>query len=104
MGEVSIAVRREGTFERLFALKRLKPSLRDEREVRAMFMEEARLAGLLRHPNIVGVVDVGEDQTGPFLVLEYVEGVSAADLARRASAQPLPIDLCMRVARDVAEG
>ncbi len=80
MGSVDLAVRREGAFERLFAVKRLRPELVHEGEVRAMFLEEARLAGRVRHPNVVPVVDLGEDEQGPFLVMDYVEGVSAAEL------------------------
>jgi serine/threonine-protein kinase len=104
MGQVYLAVRREGAFERLFALKRLKPELVDEPDVRAMFLDEARLAGLIRHPNVVGVVDVGQDGDGPFLVMEYVEGITASDLARSASEKLLPVEVCLRVVRDVAEG
>jgi hypothetical protein len=104
MGEVDLAARREGSFERLFAIKRLKPEFLHEPEVRAMFLDEARLAGLVRHPNVVSVVDVGADERGPFLVMEYVEGVPASDLIEAAGDRPLPMEVCLRIARDAAEG
>lgn len=104
MGQVDLAVRREGSFERLFAIKRLRPELVSEPDVRAMFLDEARIAGLIRHPNVVSVVDVGEDAKGPFAVMEFVEGVSVAELLARRDLQPLPMAVALRIAREVAEG
>jgi serine/threonine-protein kinase len=104
MGSVDLAVRREGAFERLFAVKRLRPELVHEREIRAMFLEEARLAGRVRHPNVVAVVDLGEDEQGPFLVMDYVEGVSAAELIASCRGEAPPLEVCLRIARDVALG
>ncbi|HMJ16304.1 MAG TPA: serine/threonine-protein kinase, partial [Polyangiaceae bacterium] len=106
MATVDLAIRREGTFVRLHAIKRLHPHLLEDADVRAMFIEEARLAGLLRHPNVVSVVDVGEDAAGPFLVMDYVEGVSVATLIEHAieTSQPVPLDVALRIAMDVARG
>ena len=104
MGEVDLAVRREGNFERFFAIKRLKPEFLHEPDVRAMFLDEARLAGLVRHPNVVSVVDVGADDRGPFLVMEYVDGISASDPIRKAADGPLPLEIGLRAVRDAAEG
>lgn len=104
MGRVDLVVRREGRFERLFAMKRLRPELRDDREVQAMFLEEARVAGLLRHPNVVSVLELGSDDEGPFLVMEYVESVSVATLLAEAKGVQLPVPLCLSIAMDVANG
>jgi serine/threonine-protein kinase len=82
MGFVEAVLRRDGGFERLYARKRLHPEHRRDAGFRAMFMDEARLAGLVRHPNVVSVLDVGEDAEGPFFIMEYVEGVSVARLLR----------------------
>src|SRR5262245_48048992 len=83
MGVVDLVVRREGEFERWFARKRLYPHFREDAEIRAMFVDEARIAGLVRHPNVVSVLDVGEDAEGPYLVMEYVSGVSLSALLGR---------------------
>jgi serine/threonine-protein kinase len=104
MGRVDLAVRLEGSFERLFAVKRLKAALADDTGVREMFLDEARIAGLVRHPNVVSVLDVGHDTEGPYLVMEWVEGVSVAQLLAQRSAHPLPVDVCLRVAAQVADG
>lgn len=104
MGQVDLAVRREGNFERLFAIKRLRPELSSDAEVRSMFLDETRIAGLVRHPNVVSIVDVGEDESGPLAVMEFVDGISVAELLAKSDVHPLPLDLALRIALQVAEG
>ena len=106
MGQVDLCVREGGSFKRLYAMKRLKPGVREDAECRAMFVQEARLAGLVHHPNVVSVLDVGEDQGGPFLVMEYVEGVTVSDVLRAAqqSAIPIPLSVCLEIVAQAARG
>jgi serine/threonine protein kinase len=106
MGTVSLALRREGDFQRIYALKRLHPLVRDDAELRAMFLDEARIAGIIRHPNVVSVLDMGEDAEGPFLVMDYVDGLNLAQLIVDAKKQGelLPIQVAVRVALAVARG
>jgi eukaryotic-like serine/threonine-protein kinase len=106
MGRVDLVARREGRFFRLFAQKRLRADLVDDADVRRMFLDEARIAGLVRHPNVVSVVDVGEDTAGPFLVMDFVEGVPLSLLMERAAAsgERLPLEVCFRIAIQVADG
>jgi eukaryotic-like serine/threonine-protein kinase len=88
------------------ALKRLRADLHDEERVRGLFVDEARVAALIRHPNVVRVLDVGEDADGPFIAMEFVDGPSLAALIEhhRALAMEIPIDLCVEIARQVACG
>jgi serine/threonine protein kinase len=106
MGCVDLVIRRDGEFVRLFAQKRLRPHLREDEGVRRMFLEEGRIAGLVRHPNVVSVVDVGEDESGPYLVMELVEGVTLSDLIARLAAQGrcIPLPIALRIAAQIAEG
>ena len=106
MGRVDVVVRRDGPFARLFAQKRLRPHLVDDPSVRRMFLEEGRIAGLVRHPHVVSVVDVGEDDAGPYLVMDFVEGVSLAEVVARTAArrQLVPMPIALRIATQVAEG
>lgn len=103
---MQLVVRREGSFARAYAMKRLLPHLASDPEVRAMFVEEARIAGLIRHANAVSVLDVGEDRDGPFLVMDFVEGVPLSEILRRARASEvgLPVQVCVDIARQTAEG
>jgi serine/threonine protein kinase len=106
MGYVELCFRREGRFLRWCARKRLHESFRNDATFRSMFMDEARLAGLVRHPNAVGVLDVGEDQDGPFLIMDFVEGVSLSRvIAEAASARrPYPMQVAVRIGLDAAMG
>jgi eukaryotic-like serine/threonine-protein kinase len=95
-----------GGFERLFALKVLHDHLREERESNAHLLEEAKLAGRLRHPNIVAVVDAGEDRAGVYLVMEYVEGDALSGLmaAARKGGSRVPEGIALRVLHDAMAG
>lgn len=106
MGTVQLAAREEGTFRRVYAIKRLKKEHQDDPRIRAMFLEEARLAGMLHHPNVVSVVDLGEDEVGPYLVMDYVQGVALSELINdtRRRGELIPAQICMRIIKQVAEG
>ncbi|MFT5358908.1 MAG: serine/threonine protein kinase [Polyangiales bacterium] len=106
MGRVEIAVRREAQFERLFAVKRLHVQYATDAAVRDMFLDEARIAGLIRHPNVVHVVDVGNDEEGPFLVMEYVEGLSLSEVVKHHAARGelIPLSVGLEIMRQVALG
>lgn len=106
MGSVELAVRRDGVFERLFAVKRLHAQHASDPAVRQMFLDEARIAGMLRHQNVVHVSDVGYDESGPYLVMEYVEGVSLADMVKehRADGRQIPLSVALDIGRQVARG
>ena len=106
MGYVELVFRREGRFQRWCARKRLHEQLRSDPAFRSMFMDEARLAGLVRHPNAVGVLDVGEDEEGPYLIMDFVEGVPLSRLVAEAAAagRPLPMQLVVRICVDASRG
>lgn len=103
MGRVDLVVRREGAFARAYACKRLLAQHARDGVARALFLDEARIAGLVRHAHVVPVIDAGEDDEGPFLLMELVDGVSVAALVRRLGAT-IPIQVCVEIARHVAEG
>lgn len=106
MGSVELVAHTRGTFQRLLARKRLHGQLADDEEVQAMFVEEARLAGLIRHPNVVSVVDVGVDAEGPYLLMDYVEGITASELIKhsRARGEALPLSVVLGIIEQVARG
>ena len=95
-----------GRFEREVALKLTHSHLRMEPEFTDALMDEAALAGRIRHPNVVSVLDVDEDPHGLFLVMDYVEGESLSGLMRcaRADGAPVPPDIAMRIADDALAG
>ncbi|MBO6939755.1 MAG: serine/threonine protein kinase [Deltaproteobacteria bacterium] len=106
MGSVSLVVRDHGHFERLYARKRLHESSRDDDAMRSMFLDEARIAGLIRHPNVVSVTDVGEDDEGPYLVMDYVDGVSLSRFIQRIrkAGREMPLATALEIVRQIAAG
>ncbi|MDI3284588.1 serine/threonine-protein kinase [Polyangium sp. 15x6] len=96
-----------GGFERLVAVKEMHPHLAKEPEFVAMFLDEARLAAQIRHPNVVATLDVTENEEGTLsLVMEYVEGPSLQQILRRAVRQHdrVPIDIGLRIFLDALSG
>jgi eukaryotic-like serine/threonine-protein kinase len=73
---------RDRTLDRPVAIKRLLPHLGSDPAEAARFRREARAAAALRHPGIVTVYDTGEDDEGPYIVLELVEGRTLDDRLR----------------------
>ena len=70
-------------FARTVAIKRLHPHLSKDPDFVAMFLEEARLAARVRHPNVVSTLDVVDEGNELFLVMEYVAGESLSRLVRK---------------------
>lgn len=76
MAEVFLGLGRgEGGFERLVAIKRMRPELAGLPLYRDMFLDEARISARLHHGNIVQVNGVGRDQGQLYMVMEYVQGL-----------------------------
>jgi len=78
-------------FQRDVVLKRLHAANNDDPEFVNMFTDEARILGVLHHPNVVQALDFGMDDDKLFLVLEYVEGPSLARVLRHRRAVPVGI-------------
>ncbi|MGH7280352.1 MAG: serine/threonine-protein kinase, partial [Polyangiaceae bacterium] len=71
-------------FSRTVAIKRLHPQFAKDPEFVSMFLDEARLAARIRHPNVVPTLDVVATQGELFLVIDYVQGESLSKLVRGA--------------------
>jgi eukaryotic-like serine/threonine-protein kinase len=95
-----------GGFERLVAIKAMHAHLAAEPDFVDMFLDEARLAARIRHPNVVATLDVQQDEEGLFLVMEYVEGPSLQSVLRplRRARRVFPLDLALRIFLDALAG
>jgi serine/threonine protein kinase len=83
---------RQKSLDRLVAVKMLLHEFCDNDVALARFYAEARTAASLKHPNIVGIHQVGESAIGPFFVMEYVEGQTLEDtLKKREPGKPVPV-------------
>jgi serine/threonine-protein kinase len=93
-------------FEKLVAIKTILPQYADDLEFQTMFLDEARLAARIRHPNVAEIMDLGEENGTLFLVMEWVDGDSLARLYNaiiKAGAR-FPIDVLVRIAADCCAG
>jgi eukaryotic-like serine/threonine-protein kinase len=95
-------------FSKLVALKAMHGHHAGDAELAAMFVDEARISALLRHPNIVSTLDVISMNGSLMLVMEYIEGETLAELVARASAEKggkmLPRNVACAIVHDVLLG
>jgi serine/threonine protein kinase len=103
-GMSTVFMANDTVLERPVAVKLLAEHLADDEAFVYRFRREALSAARLQHPNIVQVFDSGQDQsTGRhYIVMEYVDGPSAADMLRER--KELDIDETVRLVRDACHG
>lgn len=93
---------RHATLGRRCALKVLRPELLADADAAARFRREAVAAGGLDHPNIVAVLDVGQDADGTaFLVMEYLDGRDLRHLLQEVRI--LPVARCIHIFRQICD-
>jgi serine/threonine-protein kinase len=107
MGEVYLA-RQEGLkgFSKTVVVKRILDHLAEDAAFSQMFINEARVSALLTHPNIVQVFDLGEEEGGLFLAMEYVHGQSLRKIGQALSRrkETMPHDLAARICQQALLG
>ncbi len=107
MGEVFLARQRGiAGFDRLVVVKRLLPEMAEKPELVSLFIDEAKIAANLSHPNIVGVLDFGFEDGSYFLSMEYVAGQNLARIADRLDSADtqFPISTSVFVVAEVLRG
>jgi serine/threonine-protein kinase len=107
MAEVFLAkvVGAEG-FEKPVAVKRVLPSLSEDKEFIELFLREAKLTVSLQHANVVQVFDLGCAQGQYYMVMEFVDGENLRTLQKAAASEQVPLGLrevCF-IVQQVAEG
>jgi tetratricopeptide (TPR) repeat protein len=80
-------------FEKVMAIKRILPHLTEDAEFISMFINEAKLAALLTHQNIVQIFDLGHVENSYFIAMEYVMGKDLRTILQRAKALNLPMSI-----------
>ena len=93
-------------FSKIVAIKRLHAQFATDPEFLSMFIDEARLASVISHPNVVSSLDVVVEDNELLLVMEYVQGESLAQLirlARKRHAAP-PLGIVQRILCDALDG
>lgn len=98
MGEVYRGL--DTRLDRTVAIKVLSSSLSNSAELKLRFEREAKAISSLNHPNICALYDVGLENGTDFLIMEFIEGETLAEVLKRG---PLPLDKAMRVAMEIVD-
>ncbi len=107
MADVFLSVARgQMGFNKLAVIKRLRPALAEDPAFLTMFLDEARLAARLSHPNIVHTYEVGEQNGVYFMAMEYLEGQSLNKVLKEANRRKVTIDapVAVRIIADALGG
>ncbi len=93
-------------FERHVAIKTILPEYALDTNFQTMFLEEARIASGIDHPNVAKTLDLGEHHDALYLVMEYVDGDSLARVRKQLErmGMPMPLPLLLRILSDVCAG
>jgi serine/threonine protein kinase len=106
MGRLYVAERRgiQG-FVKIVALKQILPHLADSAQLKEMFLNEARIAARLEHPNIVATYELGEVDGKYFISMEYLPGEDlSAIIGRCQTGRQIPAEIAAALAQQAAQG
>jgi len=101
-GMSTVYLARDETLERWVAIKVLHREISDQPDQIERFRREARSVARLSHPNVVSVIDAGEDGGYPYIVFEYVEGETLKQRIERL--EKLPLDEAAAYAIEIGRG
>ena len=93
-------------FSKIVAIKRLHPQFATDPEFLSMIIDEARLASVISHPNVVSSLDVVVENDELLLIMEYVQGETLAQLVRMARNRETspPLGIIQRILCDALDG
>jgi serine/threonine protein kinase len=93
-------------FEKIIAIKRILPSMGEDRDFIKMFIDEAKIAGQLAHANICQIFELGRIEGAHFIAMEYIWGKDLLQMQNRLRKlrRPMPVDMACFVLAKVCEG
>jgi serine/threonine-protein kinase len=107
MADVYLAqAKGEAGFEKLVAIKVMHGHLARNQRAVELFLDEARLAARIHHPNVVGIQDLGKIGDDYVIVMDYVEGVDLERLltSARMAARPVPVEVGLGILGRICDG
>ena len=93
-------------FEKLLVVKRILPHLAENEEFITMFLDEARIAARLNHPNVVQIFDLGAQDDSFFIAMEFIHGEDVRRVWKHADkvGTPIPVALICRIIIEACAG
>ncbi|EYF01287.1 serine/threonine protein kinase [Chondromyces apiculatus] len=108
MAELYLALHRSvASFEKLVVIKRILPSMNQDRAFIEMLLHEARIAATLSHPNIVQIFDVGQHDGCYFIAMEHIHGEDVRSIVRamrRKSVAEFPLEHALTICLGMCAG
>jgi tRNA A-37 threonylcarbamoyl transferase component Bud32 len=101
-GMSTVYLARDETLDRPVAVKVMHREMSEQQDQLERFRQEARAVAKLSHPNVVSVIDAGEDRGHPYIVFEYVEGETLKQRIKRLG--PLDAREALAYAIEIAQG
>src|SRR5687768_1390016 len=102
-GQKQVYLARDTHLDRDVVISLLKTEQLDQSSVARLRREAQTMGRLAGHPHIVTVHDIGEEGGRPYIVSEYIEGGSVADLLKRSDKNRLPLEEATRIAEQVCQ-
>jgi tetratricopeptide (TPR) repeat protein len=93
-------------FEKLVAIKKILPNLSQDSNLVNMFIDEAKLAAMLTHQNIVQIYDLGSMEGAYFIAMEYIHGKDLRILSNKSKEKglPLPLEYALYITSRICSG
>jgi len=104
MGRVWAARQVNSPLQRLVAVKTAISGQSQTPEFQRLFMDEARIASLIHHPNVCGVYELGEENGTLYLVMEWCDGASLRQVMDKLPDGRMELDVAARIVANVAAG
>ncbi|WP_437574886.1 serine/threonine-protein kinase [Sorangium sp. So ce887] len=101
------AARLKGTrgFQKIVAVKTMLPTLTEDDQFERMFLAEASLASQIRHPHVVEILDLGEQDGVLFLAMEWLDGVPLNQVMKTAKRRDgMPVPIAVRIVAQACAG